>query len=150
MKRFLILALFVPTAAMADDTQITVVLQTAAYRVRPDPKQTSGQVRFVFHLREDGSIREEFERGKRAKSTRVKDERLGEKFRVVSEKVIQRKKDFRDRVQTMTITVNGSSCSASMTNVLKPGFTEWKGTSEKFGSAYFRDWQVTSSTCTIK
>jgi hypothetical protein len=76
---------------------------------------------------------------------------MGQRFRVVDEKTIQRKHEFKDRIQTITVAVAGDRCRATMTNELKPGFTEWEGTSTELGvKALYRDWRMTSSTCAIR
>jgi hypothetical protein len=151
MKALLVLAVLLPSVAMADDTQIRLRIDYTSYRVKPQPRQTRNHVNFVFSLKEDGSIQQEAKsagaHGKQTKS----EAKLGKNFRVVDEKTIERKTEFNDRIQTITIKVAGNRCRATMTNELKPGFKEWESTSTELGAkAYYRDWKMASSTCTIR
>jgi hypothetical protein len=136
---------------MAEDTQIRIRVDYTAYRIRPQPRATRSQVNYVFSLKEDGTIQQDMrEPGRHAKQTKS-ETKLGQRFRVVDDKTIQRKIERNDRIQTITINVSGNSCRATMTIEPKPGFTEWQGNSTELGvKGYYRDWKMTTSTCTIR
>ena len=157
MKRLLIVAALLapsallPSAAMAEDTQIRIRVDYTSYRVKPQPRFNRSHVNFVFSLKEDGTIQQEVKTSGRHGKQTNSEAKLGKRFRVVDEKTIQRKIESADHIQTIIITVSGNRCRAIMTNELKPGFTEWEGTSTQLGAkAYYRDWKMASSTCTIR
>jgi hypothetical protein len=72
-------------------------------------------------------------------------------MRVIDANTLTRTIDFKDRVNVLTITVSGKSCHATLINTLKPGFESFEANSAHFGgTAFYRDWKQTSSTCTIR
>jgi hypothetical protein len=147
----LILAALLPSVAMAEDTQIRLRVDYTSYRVKPQPRSTRSHVNFAFSLKEDGTIHQELKRSGRHGTKTKSEATLGKRFRVVDEKTIQRKIESTDHIQTITITVAGNRCRATMANELKPGFTEWESKSTELGvKAYYRDWKMTTSTCTIR
>jgi hypothetical protein len=151
LRTLLVLAALLPSAAMAEDTQVQVRVDYTSYRVKPQPRPTRSHVDYAFTLKEDGTIQQEA-KSSGPHGTRTKSETtLGKRFRVVDEKTIQRKIESTDHIQTITITVAGNRCRAAMTNELKPGFTEWESKSTELGvKAYYRDWKMISSKCTIR
>jgi len=72
-------------------------------------------------------------------------------MRVANGNTLVRTRDFKDHVNTLTIAVSQNSCHATMTNTLKPGFSAFAARSTHFGNTgFYRDWHMTSSTCTIR
>jgi hypothetical protein len=150
MRWLFALAVFLPTAAFAE-TQINVRIEFSNYRVSPSPGPNHSHLDLVFSLKDDGTLVQEYhESGPRARHM-SSDSKLGQGMHVVNANTLVRKIDFKDRVNTTTITVSGKTCHATMTNILKPGFTAFEARSTGMGvTALYRDWKMTSSTCSIR
>jgi hypothetical protein len=144
------LAVFLPTAAFAE-AKINIRIEFIGQRVRPNPGPVHNHLDMTFSLKDDGSLVQEYnETGPMARHI-SSDTKLGRDMKVIDANTLVRKIDFKDRVNTVTITVSGKTCHATMTNTLKPGFTEFEAWSTYMGAtAWFRDWQMTSSKCTIQ
>jgi hypothetical protein len=150
MRWLFALAVFLPTAAFAE-AQINVGIEFSNYRVSPYPGAVQAHLDLVFSLKDDGTLVQEYhESGPKARHV-SSDSKLGQGMRVVDANTLVRKIDFKDRVNTLTITVSGRTCQATMTNTLKPGFSAFEARSTHLGStASYRDWRMTSSTCSIR
>jgi hypothetical protein len=150
MRWLFALAVFLPTAAFAE-TQINVGIGFAGYRVSPSPGPVQSHLDLVFSLKDDGTLVQEYhESGPWARHI-SSDSKLGQGVRVVDANNLVRKIDFKDRVNTVTINVSGKTCHATMTNTLKPGFSAFEARSTHLGiTALYRDWRMTSSTCSIR
>jgi hypothetical protein len=150
MRWLFALALFLPTAALAE-AKINIRIEFSNQRVRPNPGPVHSHLDMAFSLKDDDSLVQEYnETGPRARHI-SSDTKLGQGMKVVDANTLVRKIDFKDRVNTITITVSGKTCHATMTNTLKPGFTEFESWSTYLGvPAWYRDWHMTSSTCTIR
>lgn len=151
MKWLFALALFLPTAAFAE-ARINVRIEFSGQRVRPNPGPIHNHLDMTFLLKDDGTVAQQYdETGPKARHI-SSDNKLGEgSMKVVDANTLVRKIEFKDRVNTLTIKVSGKTCHATMTNMLKPGFTEFEAWSSYQGvPAWYRDWQMTSSTCTIR
>ena len=150
MKWLFAFAVFLPTAAFAE-ARINIQIEFTGQRVRPNPKPIHSHLDMSFLLKDDGTLAQEYnETGPRARHL-SSDSKLGEGVKVIDANTLVRRIEFKDRVNTLTITVSGKTCHAAMTNNLKPGFTEFESWSTYQGvTAWYRDWQMTSSTCTIR
>jgi hypothetical protein len=150
MKWLFALTVFLPTAAFAE-AQISVRIEFSNYRVSPEPGPTHNHVDFVFTLRDDGTVGQEFQEHGRMARHMSTDSKLGQNMHVANGNTLVRKLDFKDHVNILTIAVSGNSCRASMTNTLKPGFEAFAARSTQYGdTGFYRDWHMTSSTCTIR
>lgn len=151
MRKLILAALLVPTCAFAaDDTRITATIEFSSYRVRPSPEPGHNHVTFNIILHPDGSVDDSFAAPGRFSRKGTVTGTLGERYRVIDNNAIRRTRDFKDRIETVTITVTGKSCRATMTNELKPGFSEFEAPSVALGTnAFYRNWKMTSSTCSI-
>ena len=152
MKRLLLLVALISFPAHAsDDARITADVKYRSYRVRPQPRLTYNSAKFEFILHRDGTVDEVFMSRGRHPNNGSATSRLGNRFKVIDENTIERKIESKDRVQTIRIVVLGKGCKATMTNELKPGSTEFEGRSTQLGApAFYRDWAMTSSVCTIR
>lgn len=151
MRWLFALALFLPAAAFAE-ARINVRIEFSGQRVRPNPGPFHSHLDMTFLLKDDGTVAQQYdESGPKARHI-SSDNKLGEgSMKVVDANTLVRKMEFKDRVNTLTIAVSGKTCDATMTNTLKPGFTEFEAWSPYQGvTASYRDWQMTSSTCTIR
>jgi len=150
MWRFFALALLLPTAAIAE-ARINVRIEFDTYRVSPNPGPVSSHVDFVFALKDDGSVSQEYqETGPKARHV-SSDSKLGQGMRVIDANTLVRTIDFKDRVNTLTISVSGKTCRATLTNTLKPGFNAFAARSSQTGNTqFYRDWKMSSSTCSIQ
>jgi hypothetical protein len=150
MRWLFALAVFLPTAAFAE-AQINVRIEFSNYRVRPHPGPLHSHLDMIFSLKEDGTLVQEYHEISPMARHLSSDGKLGNDMKVVDANTLVRKIDFKDRVNTLTIAVSGKTCHATMTNTLKSGFTEFEARSTHYGvPAWYRDWQMTSSTCTIR
>jgi hypothetical protein len=150
MRWLFAIAVFLPAAAFAE-AQINVRVEFSNYRVSPEPGPTHNHVDFVFTLRDDGTVGQEFQEHGRMARHMSTDSKLGQNMHVANGNTLVRKLDFKDHVNTLTIAVSGNSCHASMTNTLKPGFETFAARSTQYGNTgFYRDWHMTSSTCTIR
>jgi hypothetical protein len=150
MRWLFALAMFLPTAAFAD-VLVNVRIEFSNYRVSPSPGPVHSHLDMVLSLKDDGTIVQEYhETGPKARHL-SSDTKLGQNMHVVDANTLVRKLDFKDRVNTLTINVSGKTCHAAMTNTLKPGFSAFEARSTHLGiTALYRDWQMTSSTCSIR
>jgi hypothetical protein len=150
MRWLVALAVFLPTTAFAE-AQINIRIEFINQRVRPNPGPVHSHLDMKFVLKDDGTLAQEYhETGPRARHL-ASGTKLGEGVKVVDANTLVRKTEFKDRVNTLTITVSAKTCHATMTNALKPGFTEFESWSTYQGvPAWYRDWHMTSSTCTIQ
>lgn len=150
MRWLFALALFLPTAALAE-ARINIRIEFSDQRVRPHPGPVHNHLDLAFLLKDDGTVVQEYhETGPKARHL-SSDNKLGEGVKVIDANTLVRKLEFKDRVNTLTINVSGKTCHATMTNTLKPGFTEFEAWSSYQGApAWYRDWQMTSSICTIR
>ena len=139
-----------PNQAFAE-AKINVRIEFSSYRVRPNPGPASSHVDFVVGLRDDGSVSQDYqETGHYARHV-SSDSRLGQGMHVVDANTLARTINFKDRVNVLTIKVAGKTCHATLTNTLKPGFDSFEAnSSHSGGTAFYRDWRQTSSTCTIQ
>jgi len=150
MRWLFLLALFLPTSALAE-AKINVRIEFTSYRVSPNPGPANNHVDFLVTLKDDGSVSQEYqETGPYARHL-SSDSKLGQGTRVTDANTLTRTIDFKDRVNTLTIKVSGKTCQATLTNTLKPGFSAFEAMSTHHGgTAFYRDWRQTSSTCTIR
>lgn len=150
MRRLFALALLMPSAALAE-AKINARIEFSSYRVSPNPGPVSNHVDFVFALKDDGSVSQEYqETGPKARHL-TSDSKLGQGMRVIDANTLVRTIDFKDRVNTLTISVSGKTCHATLTNILKPGFSAFEARSSQTGNMqFYRDWKMTSSTCSIQ
>jgi hypothetical protein len=150
MRLLFSLVVSLPTAAFAE-AQINVRIEFSNYRVSPYPGPLHSHVDLAFSLRDDGTLIQEYhESGPKARNV-SSDSKLGQGMHVVDANTLVRKIDFKDRLNTLTINVSGKTCRATMTNTLKPGFSAFEARSSHYGiPALYRDWHMTSSTCTIR
>jgi hypothetical protein len=149
VKKLWVLAALLPSTALAaEGVTIDIRLDHAAYRTSPQPRPTRSHTNFYLLLLGDGTVQE---LSGRRNTYREKESQLGRRFRVVDENTIERRLEYKDRINVLTIAVSGKTCTATMRNELKPGFTEWEGTSTELGvTAKYRDWTMTGSTCRIR
>jgi hypothetical protein len=150
MRWLFLLAAFLPGTAFAE-ARIAVRIEFSDQRVRPNPGPVHSHLEMAFLLKDDGTVAQEYhETGPKGRHL-SSDNKLGDGMKVIDANTLVRKIDFKDRVNTLTITVSGKTCHATMTNILKSGFTEFESWSSYQGvTAWYRDWQMTSSTCTIR
>jgi hypothetical protein len=152
MKRLLLLLALVSSPSnAAEEATISVAINYTDYRVSPEPGPGKNVVEYTFILHTDGTVDEVMEvHGKhRTKSTSL--QTLGNRFRVLDDNSLERRTESKDHITQLKIAVSGKTCRATMAIQLKPGFTEFEDFSRSLNvKAYYRDWKMTSSTCSIK
>lgn len=151
MRRLLFLAAILQTVVHAEDTHISAEIQFNSFRTRPQPEQRHSSAKIELVLHSDGTVDDSFSSRGRHEQTGASTSSLGERYHVIDERTIERRIVYKDRVQTLTIALSGRNCNATMTNELNPGFTEFESFSTQLGQkAFFKDWKMTSSTCSIR
>ncbi|MCK1284098.1 caspase family protein [Bradyrhizobium sp. 44] len=139
-------------AAANRDAHIKMNISFSSQRNRPKPIRTHSSANVVMTVRPNGKIEYTYQQKGRFADRGTQLGSVGDgTFQLVDENTLRRTREFKDRIQTLTIAVSGDRCRATMKNDLKPGFVEWEGRSTELGSkAFYGDWRMTSSTCSIK
>lgn len=155
--RWLVLCAAIMTPALANaesgDTFITVNYVVRQMRVRPSPMLKHGRSTINMVLHKDGTIDDTHRAyGPHAKPASKTEKRLGaDTYKVVNENSIKRISHTGDLTRTVTVTVNGRSCTANVELTLKPGKTEYKGYSTELGTeAYYTNPTLERASCTIR
>jgi hypothetical protein len=150
MKRLLLLAVLIPSPSFgAEDLTVSVRINYSNFRITPNPGLKTPHTDYKFVISPDGAV-QEFATfpgpfGRTSKSVR----KVGDRFNFDG-KTIERKFENRAYTQTLTVSVAGNKCQASMKMEMKPGFTEFEGVSTELGvPASFRDWKFISAGCAV-
>jgi len=149
MRRLLLLIFLVPCTAEAEDIHIYVDWVVRQERISPQPQIVRPRVSLHVVLRENGTVDDEIiTRGKYPEEHRSST-RLGkERFRVVNERTISRTTPLGDQRRTLTVTTQGSGCTAKLDITGPPEFRAHSTDLNQM--AVYRNAQVESITCRIQ
>ncbi len=153
-----------PSAANAEDrsVQIDASVTYVFNRLRPNPTSNI-PVTHSYQVTLSGANQVDEQRTSQSgtlsyssQSTRVlgqsgSEGKTGGVWRVAGPHSLVRERDLPQSTETLTIAVQGQSCEISVSNRLKPGFSEFKY--PRVGSGewqYFSEPQVTSTSCVIR
>jgi uncharacterized caspase-like protein len=131
--------------ARAHDLRISTEIKYSTLRVRPKPRKTRSSIKFDLTIHPDGRIDSSFnESGRFGKTGNAG------AFKAIDENTIQRVRELEDHIQSVTVVFSTNKCRVTMANKLRAGFNEWEGRSTELGTeAFYKDWVMTSSSCTI-
>ena len=138
------------------DTVIEVKTTSYSVRVRPSPIQGNAVWTYKIVLQGDRKISEDIRSSGSRPMNANNIRELGSSernvtYRVVDASTIQRIYNAPTHVSTITIKVNGKSCSASASYDLKPGHKEYQTYSVSLGTqAFYSELRHVGTTCTIQ
>jgi hypothetical protein len=154
MRGLIFCLVLLPSFAFAEkrDTSIQVEFVQRSMRVRPSPTVKHGRVTINVILHPDGTVEEfQAEHGPHARVLPSDAKHLGASYKVLNDHTIQRVYHVDDLTQTVTISVNGSSCSAGVELAMAAGKHEFRAYSTELGTdAYYTDATVEKVSCSIK
>ncbi len=138
--------------AETSDTFITVEHVVRSERVWPSPRVIHGRTTVNIVLHANGTVDDAVSSYGRFGGTSQREHRLGEStYKVVDDHTIRRVTHIGDQTRTLTITVSGRTCHATLELSMKPGVTEYRSFATALGrQASFRDAVVEQVTCSIR
>lgn len=141
--------------AAAGDTIIKVSYETKTYRTRPHPGPGGALNSFEFVLHRNGTADEKYSMEGANPLLKKSNRELGRSsrvsLRVVSDIEIERIVDDETSTHRIRVTVTGKSCVAEVSGELKPGQTEFRGWTSKYGQeAFFSRVEYHDIRCSIQ
>ena len=141
--------------AASGDTIIKVSYQTKTYRTRPHPGPGGALNSFEFVLHRNGTVNEKYSMEGANPLSKESNRELGRSsrvsLRVVSDIEIERIVDDETSTHRIRITLTGKSCVAEVSGELKPGQTEYRGWTSKYGQdAFFSRVEYHDIRCSIQ
>ena len=141
--------------AASGDTIIKVSYQTKTYRTRPHPAPGGALNSFEFVLHRNGTVDEKYSMDGANPLLKQSNRELGRpsrvSLRVVSDIEIERIVDDDTSTHRIRVTVTGKSCVAEVSGELKPGQTEFRGWTSKYGQeAFFSRVEYHDIRCSIQ
>jgi hypothetical protein len=146
-----------PSAANAEDRSVQIDASVTYVFNSLRPNLTSNiPVTHSYQVTLSGANQVDEQRTSQSGTTRVlgqsgSEGKTGGAWRVAGPHSLVRERDLPQSTETLTIAVQGQSCEISVSNRLKPGFSEFKY--PRVGSGewqYFSAPQVTSTSCVIR
>lgn len=152
----LLIATQVASLAAEGDTVIRVQTTSYSVRVRPSPIQGNATWTYNISLQGGRKITEAINTSgtRPLNASNIRELGGSEKnvsYRVVDASTIQRIYNAPTHVSTITIKVDGKSCTASVNYELKPGQKEYQTYSVTLGTlAFYSELRPVNTTCTIQ